>query len=154
MQDSSFAPCEWRKGDYILSTDPARLDLDAIHAFLSGESYWAKGLPRDVLARALAHSLPFGIYTEAWEQIGFGRVVTDYALFAYLRDVYVLDTHRGRGLAGWLAEVSREHPALASITTWTLATADAHGVYERAGYQRAEHPEWYMQVKREGWKAD
>ena len=151
-QPAALQPMEWHRDGYTLSTDRARLDLDVVHAFLSGQSYWAQGVPRDVVSRALDNSLPFGLYAPDGELAGFARVLTDYAMFAYLRDVFVDPAHRGKGLATWMSRAMRDHPGLDSVTNWTLATADAHEVYRRAGYVLAEHPEWYMQVKREGWK--
>lgn len=137
-------------GDYVLSTDPHRLDVAAIHAFLAGDSYWAQGLTRERLERALDHSLVIGIYAPDGSLAAFGRVVTDYAMFAYLRDVFTQPAHRGRGLASWLASEIRNHPELAAVTTWMLATRDAHAVYEKAGYRAAPHPENYMTVPKPG----
>lgn len=134
-----------RKG-YLLSTDRDRLDPAAVHRFLASESYWARGMTLDELQRALEHSLPIGIYAEDGTLAAFGRVVTDYAVFAYLRDVFTIPAHRGRGLASWLACEIRNHPELATVASWMLATRDAHAVYEKAGYRPAPHPEYYMTV--------
>jgi GNAT superfamily N-acetyltransferase len=133
----------------MLSTDPARLDLDEILNFLTRESYWGKSMTLPRLSRALENSLPIGVYAPSGSLAGFARVVTDYAVFAYLRDVFVLPEHRGQGLATWIATVVREHPELTGVTTWMLATRDAQEIYERAGFRRAPHPEWYMTVPRE-----
>lgn len=144
-------PCDpivfeaYRNG-YLLSTDRTRLDPVAVHRFLAGDSYWARGMTLEQLQRALDHSLPIGIYAEDGTLAGFGRLVTDYAIFAYLRDVFTLPAHRGRGLASWLADEIRNHPELVAVTSWMLATRDAHAVYEKAGYRRAPHPEYYMTV--------
>jgi GNAT superfamily N-acetyltransferase len=139
-------PQQWYRDGYVISTDPSRLDLEAVLHFLSTESYWGKTMTMPRLSRALDNSMPIGIYAPNGSLAGFARVVTDYAVFAYLRDVFVLTEHRGRGLATWLATVIREHPELTGITSWMLATRDAHGVYERAGFRRAPHPEWYMTI--------
>ncbi len=131
---------------YLLSTDRARVDPAAVHKFLTEESYWARGMTSEQLQRALENSLPIGIYAEDGTLAAFGRVVTDYAVFAYLRDVFTLPAHRGKGLACWLAREIRKHPELAAVTNWMLATRDAHAVYEKAGYRPAPHPEYYMTV--------
>lgn len=102
----------------------------------------------DRLERALDASLPMGLYTADGAMAGFARLVTDYAVFAYLRDIFVLPDHGGQGLATWLSTVIRTHPELAMVHNWMLATKDAHGVYERAGFQPVPHPEWYMSVPR------
>jgi GNAT superfamily N-acetyltransferase len=141
-----FASFEQERDGYTLSTDRARLDAAAVHSFLVSDAYWARDLSRPNLERALAGSLPVGIYTPDGQLAAFGRVVTDYAVFAYLRDVFTLPAHRGKGLATWVATAIREHPELATVSTWMLATRDAHDVYERAGYQPVPHPEYYMSV--------
>ena len=122
---------EHQRGEYTISTDPSRLDLDAIHGYLSGESYWAQGRPLDVMQRALEHSLCFGVYAGD-EQVGLARVVTDYATFAWLCDVFILEAHRGQGLGKWLIESVVAHPRLQGLL-FTLATRDAHGLYQRYG---------------------
>jgi GNAT superfamily N-acetyltransferase len=121
----------YRRGGYTISTDPARLDLDVIHGYLSGESYWAQGRPLDVMQRAVQHSLCFGVYAGE-EQVGLARVVTDYATFAWLCDVFVLESHRGQGLGKWLIESVVAHPQLQGLL-FVLATRDAHGLYLRYG---------------------
>jgi hypothetical protein len=134
---------------YRLSTDPTCIDFDVVCDFLANESYWARGLPRERLERALAHSLPVGVYAEDGAMVAFGRLVTDYAIFAYIRDVFTLPSHRGKGLASWIAGEIRRHPELATVTSWMLATKDAHRVYEKAGFRAATHPEYYMTIARE-----
>jgi GNAT superfamily N-acetyltransferase len=150
MTDSplhQLAPMTWKRPDgYELSTDRTRIDITAVHRFLSEDAYWSNGLSLVRLKKALDGSLVIGAYDGGGSIAGFGRVVTDCAVFAYLRDVFVLPEHRGVGLAGWMAAQIREHPGLASITTWMLATKDAHGVYEKAGYKPVPHPEWYMSI--------
>jgi GNAT superfamily N-acetyltransferase len=121
-----------------ISTDPAELDVDMIHRFLSEESYWAQGMPRSVLDRALAHSLCFGGYLDQ-RQVAFARVVTDRATFANLKDVFVLSAYRGRGFGLALMETVMAHPDLRAVT-FTLGTNDAHALYERFGFRRYPHP--------------
>lgn len=144
-------PFERRRDDgYLLSTERARLDVTRIHDFLIHKSYWGREVTRPQLERALAGSLPVGIYAPDGTLASFGRLVTDYAAFAYLRDVFTLAPHRGRGLAGWLAETIRTHPELSTVTTWLLFTRDAQAVYERAGFRRLSNPECYMRVPKKG----
>jgi GNAT superfamily N-acetyltransferase len=126
----------WRRGDYVISTDRSRLDLDAIHAYLSEEAYWSPGVSRDVVERSIEHSLNFGLYRGS-EQAGFARVVTDYATFAWLADVFVLTEHRGAGLGKWLVETAVSHPKLRGLRRWILATGDAHEFYARFGFRPA-----------------
>lgn len=141
---------EWRQGEYLISDDPARVDLDVVHGFLHA-SYWAEGIPREVVKRSLEHSLNFSLWLEprgagaAARQIGFARVITDRATFAYLGDVFVLEEFRGRGLSKWLMRVVVEHPALQGLRRWTLLTRDAHGLYEQVGFTRVASPERYME---------
>ena len=133
---------------YTLSTDRGRLDVDRIHRYLAEESYWARGLDRALLERALAGSLPVAIYATNGDLATFARVVTDLAVFAYLRDVFTLPEHRGRGLATFLATAIRTHPELKTVSTWMLATRDAHAVYARAGFASVPHPEYYMTIRK------
>jgi GNAT superfamily N-acetyltransferase len=137
---------EVKRDRYTVSTDPGRLDLAAIHGFLSA-SYWSPGLPLDVLTRAVAGSLCFGLYCGP-EQVGFARVITDRATFAYLCDVYVLEAHRGRGLGRWLMEVVTGHPSLQGLRRFVLVTRDAHGLYEQFGFRPLARPEGYMELYR------
>src|SRR2546423_9954591 len=116
----------WQRGEYSISTDRARLNLDLIHNYLSSESYWASGRSRQVIERSIENSLPFGIY-QGEEQVGFARIVTDYATFAWVADVFVVPEHRGRGLSKWLMEVIIAHPQLQGFRRWVLSTKDAHG---------------------------
>jgi GNAT superfamily N-acetyltransferase len=128
----------------IISTDPARLDLDAIHAFLA-TSYWAAGIPREVVERAVRHSLCFGAY-EGGRQVGFARVITDHATFAYLCDVYVQPSHRGQSVGKRLMAAIMAEPTLQGLRRWTLFTRDAHGLYERFGFGPARFPERLMEI--------
>lgn len=116
---------KWKRGEYEIDTDPSRLDLGTVHSFLK-DSYWARGVPREIVERSVENSLCFGLYRRD-EQVGFARVTTDRATFAYLADVFVLEGHRGRGLGKWLMEVVLTHPDLRGLRRWMLATADAHG---------------------------
>ncbi|MFI5235585.1 MAG: GNAT family N-acetyltransferase [Gemmatimonadales bacterium] len=137
---------EQRQGSYLISTDPTRLDLDVIHGYLT-QSYWSPGISREVVQRALAHSLCFGIYHDRDGQVGFGRVVTDQATFGYLADVFVLEAHRGHGLSKTLMEVVMAHPALQGLRRFTLATRDAHGLYAQFGFTPLEKPERHMEKR-------
>lgn len=129
---------------FLISTDPGRLDIDAIHAYLS-RSYWAANIPKDVVERSVRGSLCFGLYTgEA--QIGFARVITDRATFAYLADVYVLEDYRGRGLSKWLMRVIMSHPDLQGLRRFVLVTRDAHGLYQQFGFRAVAKPELYMEI--------
>jgi GNAT superfamily N-acetyltransferase len=127
-----------------LSTDAAEMDVDAIHAYLSGESYWAAGIPRDVVERAVRNSLCFGIF-DGGAQVAFARVITDRATFAYLADVYVLQPYRGRGLGKWMMEAILAHPELRGLRRWMLFTKDAHGLYAQFGFTPVTHPERCME---------
>jgi GNAT superfamily N-acetyltransferase len=124
---------EWTRGEYTISTDGRRLDLDVIHRFLSS-SYWATGRSRDRVELAIEHSLPFGLYYGD-TQVGFARVVTDHVVIAFLADVFVLESHRGRGLGAWLVEVVTGLPELRSVRRWLLGTRDAHGLYHKVGFR-------------------
>jgi GNAT superfamily N-acetyltransferase len=137
MQDDPDHRVAVTRDGYTISNDPARLDVDAIHAYLT-TSYWAEGIPRATVERSLAHSTGYGLYAPDGRQVGFARVVTDWSTFAYLCDVYVLDAHRGRGLGVWLVETVVAQPGLRGIRRLALATRDAHGLYERFGFQRTE----------------
>lgn len=135
---------EWHKGEYTISTDPARLDLGVVHRYISEESYWGRGRAVEVVRRAVENSLPFGIY-RGDETVGFARVVTDYATFGWVADVFVLPEHRGLGLSKWLMEVILSHPELQGFRRWLLATKDAHGLYRRFGFQDLRRPERFME---------
>ncbi|MFO1396435.1 MAG: GNAT family N-acetyltransferase [Burkholderiales bacterium] len=139
--DASFTA---RRDGYELSTDPARLDLDVVHGFLAA-SYWAQDIPRDVVARALAGSLCFGLH-HASGQVGLARFVTDRATFAYLADVFVLSAHRGQGLATWLVGTALTHPALTGLRRVLLATRDMHALYAKVGFTPLVRPERMMEI--------
>jgi GNAT superfamily N-acetyltransferase len=129
---------------YEISTDSARLDVDAIHAFLT-QSYWSPGIPRATVARAIANSLCFGVFWQG-QQVGFARVVTDRTTFAYLCDVYVLEAHRGHGLAKQLMDRVMKHPDLQGLRRMMLATLDAHGLYAQFGFTALAAPDRLMEV--------
>jgi GNAT superfamily N-acetyltransferase len=141
----SEAVVQYRRGEFLISTDPERLSLDVIHGFLTN-CYWAKGISREIVARSIEHSLCFGIYEGNGEQIGFARVVSDFATVAYLGDVFVLESHRGRGLSKWLMQCLVEHPALQNLRRWILLTRDAHGLYSLFGFTPVKAPERYMEL--------
>ena len=123
------------KDNYLISTDKAKLNIDTIYNYIAFESYWAQGIPRDVVERSILNSICFGLYTDG-EQIGFARVVSDKATFAYLADVFVLPEHRGKGLSKWLMKTIHAHPELQNLRRWWLGTKDAHGLYEQFGWTR------------------
>ena len=130
-------------GDYLISTDPARLDVEVIHGFLR-ESYWAEGIPRELVERAILNSLCFGVYSRN-QQIAFARVVSDYATFAYIADVFVLAPWRGRGISKALMAEIVHHPDLQQLRRWLLGTKDAHGLYQRYGFTAPRFPERQME---------
>jgi GNAT superfamily N-acetyltransferase len=133
---------------YEISTDPARLDIDAMHAYLT-RSYWSPGIPRDIVERAARHSLCFGLYENTGgRQVGLARVVTDFATFAYLCDVYVLEEHRGKGLSKWLMREVMAHAALTGARRAMLGTRDAHALYARFGFRAPPDDGVLMQVLR------
>jgi GNAT superfamily N-acetyltransferase len=134
----------WRDG-YLISTDASMLDLEVVHAYLS-RSYWAAGVPEDVVRRSIENSLCFGVY-RGEEQAGFARVVTDRATFAYLADVFVLEEHRGQGIGKWLVEVILSHPDLQGLRRWMLATRDAHDLYRRYAFTELARPGIFMERK-------
>jgi GNAT superfamily N-acetyltransferase len=133
-----------RRGDYTISMDADRMDLRAIHAFLT-ESYWSPGIPIATVERAMANSLCFGLF-RGQEQVGLARVITDKATFAYLADVYVLEAHRGQGLAKWLLQVIQAHPELQGLRRFMLATSDAHGLYGQFGFEPLANPSRIMEM--------
>ena len=146
----------YRRGEFLISTDRELLKLDLVHGFLTN-SYWAKGISREVVERSIEHSLCFGIYDESpclakdarrWEpaQVGFARVVSDFATVAYLGDVFILESHRRRGLSKWLMECITQHPDLQNLRRWILLTRDAHGLYSQFGFAPLRAPERYMEL--------
>ena len=134
---------ETKKDNFTISTDPSRLDVDAIVDMLT-RAYWAKGRPREHTERALANSLVFGIY-DGNKQIGIARVVSDYATFAWLCDVFIHEDYRARGLGKWLMQTITSHPNLQGLRRWLLATHDAHGLYKQYGFTPLENPHNWME---------
>jgi len=134
---------EWHRGEYYISTDKSKLDLAVIHNFLT-TSYWAAGIPIETMKKSLEHSLNFGVYEEG-KQVGFARVITDYATFAYIGDVFILNDHRGQGLSKWLMQVIADHAELQGLRRWVLLTRDAHGLYRKTGFMEPVNPERYME---------
>lgn len=130
--------------EFVVTTDPVRLDLHVVHKVLS-ESYWAKDVPREVVARSVRNSLCFGLFKDKG-QVGFARVITDYATFAYLADVFILEPYRGRGLGKFLMECIMQHPMLQGLRRWTLATRDAHGLYAQFGFKPLANPDRFMEL--------
>jgi GNAT superfamily N-acetyltransferase len=142
--------CTWKepRGEFEISTDPAWIDVDAVYRFLTA-SYWAKGIPLATVQRSIANSLCFGIYRGS-EQAGFARVITDRATFAYLADVFVIETFRGRGLSKWLMQCIMAHPELQGLRRWSLITRDAHGLYQQFGFAALKTPEGWMELHHPG----
>jgi GNAT superfamily N-acetyltransferase len=135
---------EYRRGEYSISTDKSRLDLNVIHDFLANSSYWAVGRKLETVKRSIEHSLAFGLYKDDG-LVGFARVVTDYATFAWVADVFILEEARGQGLGTWLVEVILAHPELQGFRRWALATKDAHEIYRRFGFSELKRPERWME---------
>lgn len=130
---------------YTISTDPHKMDVEAIYTYLA-RSYWAEGRTKATVEKSLRHSLNFGVFTGTGAQVGFARVITDYATFAYLADVYILEEHRGKGLSKWLMQTIMAHPDLQGLRRWSLATRDAHGLYAQFGFTPLPKPEIWMQI--------
>ena len=135
---------EQKRGSFLISTDNAKLDREAIYLYLS-ESYWEKTRSRSAVEKSLGNSLCFGLY-EGEKQIGLARVVSDYATFAYLCDVYVLDAYQSKGLGAWLLQSVMSHPDLQNLRRWLLATRDAHGLYRKVGFTELKTPERWMEI--------
>jgi N-acetylglutamate synthase-like GNAT family acetyltransferase len=130
---------------YIISTEAQKMDVEVIYNYLS-RSYWAEGRTKSTVEKSLRHSLNFGVFDEIGAQVGFARVITDYATFAYLADVFILEEHRGKGLSKRLMQTIMEHPDLQGLRRWTLATRDAHGLYAQFGFTPLPKPELWMQI--------
>lgn len=134
---------EWQNGDYLISTDKMKLDIGIIHTYLSRDSYWAEQVPLSVVVRSIEHSLCFGIYHHG-QQVGFARVISDLATFAWLADVFILPEHRGKGLSKWLMQVIIDYPGLQGLRRFLLGTKDAHGLYLQFGFVAYPQPERLM----------
>jgi GNAT superfamily N-acetyltransferase len=133
---------EWRNDDYLLSTDKSKIDIDAVHHFLS-RSYWAEDIPIETVKRSIENSLCFAIYQQE-TLVGFARVISDFATFAYLADVFILPGHRGKGLSKWLIQIIIDYPQLQGLRRFTLATRDAHSLYVQFGFTVFDKPERWM----------
>ena len=133
------------KDDYCISTDRSKLDVDAIHNFLSTQSYWCQNIPFEKVKKSVDNSLNFGLYYKD-KQIGFARIISDFSTMAYLGDVYVIPEHRGKGLSKWMMQVIMSHPELQGLRRWMLLTADAHGLYKQFGWKEIANPDRYMEV--------
>ena len=138
-------PVELTWNGYRISTDPERLDLDKVHAFLNKEAYWAAGIPMAVLLKSVENSLCFGVYYQD-QQVGFARVISDFATFAYLADVFIVEEHRSQGCGKWLMECIMGHPQLQSLRRWMLVTRDAHGLYAQYGFKPLANPDRLMEI--------
>jgi GNAT superfamily N-acetyltransferase len=151
---AAIADFEVRRDGFTISTERARLDLDAIYRYLSGESYWAAGMARGVFERSVAGALPFGLYEGGGAQIGYARVVSDYATFAWLSDVYVLEAWRGKGLGHFLIGTVMAHPQLQGLRRWMLSTRDAHRIYAEYGFGDVDPAALMTRIDREAHKRD
>jgi GNAT superfamily N-acetyltransferase len=136
----------WVRGDHEISTDPSRVDVGMVRGFLTN-CYWAKGIPIETVRRSVENSICFGVYHRQ-QQIGFARIISDLATFAYLADVFILPPYRGRGLSRWLMECIVGHPDLQGLRRWMLATQDAHGLYAKFGFTVVTSPETWMEIHR------
>ena len=139
---------EANQGEYTVSTDPALLDIPRIHAFLT-KSYWAEGVSLETVRRSIENSIPFGVY-HSGEQVGFARVITDKATYAYIADVYIEEPHRGRGLSKLLMRALLSHPECRGMRRWLLGTRDAHALYRQFGFTPLQRPERWMELAAEG----
>lgn len=135
---------EVSRNGFVISTDKSRLDIAAMHDFLSKEAYWSLNVPIAIIAKTVENALNFGLY-EGEKQIGYAKIISDYATIAYLGDVYVLPEYRGRGLSKWLMETVHSHPQLQGLRRWILLTGDAHGLYRQFGWTDIAAPEKWME---------
>ena len=139
---------EWEKDDYRISTDKEKIDLPYVHGFLR-HSYWAENIPEETVRRSIEGSLCFGVYHQQ-KQVGFARVITDTATFAYLADVFIDEDFRGRGLSRWLIKTILQHPSLQGLRRFLLATKDAHGLYSKSGFTALAHTDRWMEIHHPG----
>ena len=142
MNDDHF-----HKNGYLISTDKELIDFDTVHGYLSRDSYWAQQIPAETLKRGIENSICFGVYKEK-QQLGFARVISDKATFAYICDVFILPEFRGRGLSKWLIQTIVSHPDLQGLRRWSLATLDAHGLYKQMGFTELSKPGNWMEIYR------
>lgn len=145
----------WKKAGFSISTNKKYLDVDVVHHFLSQEAYWSKGIPKEKIIKSIEHTaLCFGVYKgeidqEADQQVGFARVISDLATFAYLADVFILPEYRKLGLSKWLMDVIVNHHELQDVRRFMLATGDAHSLYKKFGFEEVSNPELLMQKVRQ-----
>jgi GNAT superfamily N-acetyltransferase len=137
---------EYHRGNFTISTAKELLDIQIIQDYLANDAYWAKGIPISIVEKSIENSLCFGVYDQEREQVGFARVISDYATYAYISDVFILEAQRGKGLAKWLMECIMAHPDLQGLRRWNLATRDAHGLYARYGFTPLRFPERWMEI--------
>ena len=137
---------KWQRDNFTISDNIDDLNIGVIHEFLN-KAYWAKGIPMDIVKKSIENSLCFGLFDDE-KQIGFGRAITDYATFAYMADVFVVDNYRGKGLGKWLVSCILDHPDLQGLRRWMLATLDAHGLYQKFGFVPLNEPERIMHINR------
>lgn|SRR5690606_5274335 len=133
------------KDQFLISTDRSKLDTDSIHEFLSTKAYWSLNIPKETVRKSIENSLCFGLY-DGEKQVGFARVISDFATIAYLGDVYVLEEYRGHGLSKWLMETVMSHPQLQGLRRWILLTGDAHGLYRKFGWTDIADPSLWMEL--------
>jgi GNAT superfamily N-acetyltransferase len=131
---------------YKISTDKSKLDIPLIHEYLSNHAYWAKGRTIEKVAKTIEHCICFGVYDQNNQQVGFARVLTDYAIFFYLMDVFILESHRGQGLSKMLMSTIMQHEDLQGLNRYMLATSDAHGLYRQYGFNEIEKPHIFMEI--------
>jgi len=134
---------EWKKYDYLISTDKSKIDLNVVHNFLT-HSYWSENISKELVQKSIDNSLCFAVY-HCGDLVGFARVISDFTTFAYLADVFILPEQRGKGLSKWLIQVIIDHPDLQGLRRFTLATRDAHGLYAQFGFTLFDKPEGWMQ---------
>lgn len=130
---------------YKISANKNDLDFSVVYQFIAS-SYWAKGIPQTTMQRAIENSLCFGVFTERNQQVGFARVISDYATYAYLADVFILEDHRGKGLSKWLVAEILNHADLQGLRRFNLVARDAHGLYEQFGFARLQTTNGYMEI--------
>ena len=135
---------EWKQGEFTITDRREDLDMETIHNFLR-ESYWAKGIPRQIIEKAVSNSLCFGVYHNS-RQVGFGRAVSDHATFAYLADIFIMPAYQRRGLGKWLVSCILAHPELQGLRRLLLATRDANKLYQHAGFVPLRKPDWFMEI--------
>lgn len=138
---------QWvKEGGFIVTTDPQKIDIDVLHSFLSKESYWALNIPKEIVEKGITNSLNFSLISPRERFIGYAKLITDKATFAYLADVYVEKKFRGKGLGKWLLECIKNHPELQNLRLWLLHTKDAHGLYEKLGFSKLTNLDKIMQI--------